>query len=79
LNNKLSDKMIARNIISRGLSKHLILAAHCLLDNDVDIKRLIKQSIESDYSSLYLLKSWPVIPSKYFSSYTNKNLKLKSA
>ena len=79
LNDKLSDKMVARNIISRGLSKHLILAAHCLLDNDVDIKRLIKQSIESDYSSLYLLKSWPVIPSKYFSNYTTKNLKLKSA
>jgi hypothetical protein len=79
LNNKLSDKMIARNIISRGLSKYLILAAHCLLDNDVDINRLIKQSIERDYSNLYLLRSWPVIPDKYFSSYTNKKLKLKSA
>jgi hypothetical protein len=79
LNNKLSDKMVARNIISRGLSKHLILAAHCLLDNDVDIKRLVKQSIDNDYSSLYLLKSWPVIPKKYFSTYINKNSDLKLA
>jgi len=79
LNNKLNDPVGVRNIISRGLSKHLILAAHCLLDNDVDIKRLIKQSIDTDYSALYLLQSWPVIPDNYFSIYRSETATLKLA
>tara|TARA_R110001592_G_scaffold102759_1_gene289855 strand:+ start:733 stop:3348 length:2616 start_codon:yes stop_codon:yes gene_type:complete len=79
LNNKLNDAVGVRNIISRGLSKHLILAAHCLLDNDVDIKRLIKQSIDTDYSALYLLQSWPVIPDNYFSIYRSETATLKLA
>ncbi|GLS91969.1 hypothetical protein GCM10007916_30390 [Psychromonas marina] len=79
LHDKLNDKVTARNIISRGLTKHLTLAAHCLLDNEIDIKRLIKQSIDNDYTSLYQFKSWPVIPEKYLSGYLNKKTELKLA
>ncbi|MEN8634789.1 SIR2 family protein [Pseudoalteromonas distincta] len=70
---KLEDKVQVRNIISRKLNDNLVLAAECLLENDVNIKRLLKTAIDKDYSNLYYLRCWPVIPQKYFLEYDNKS------
>ena len=64
-----------RNIISRGLSEHLILAAHCLLENKNDISRLLKKAIEKDYFDLFLFSTWPVIPREYLEPYLKKHSK----
>lgn len=75
LNGKLSDKVTIRNVISRGITDHLIIAAECLLENDIAIKRLLKQIIDKDYFDLYHLSTWPVIPSKYFQVHFSKENK----
>lgn len=75
ISGKLEDKVQIRNIISRKLTDNLVLAAECLLENDVNIKRLLKAEIDKDYSSLYYLRCWPVIPQEYFLEYDKKNEK----
>ncbi|CAM2820570.1 SIR2 family protein [Pseudoalteromonas distincta] len=69
ISGKVRDKVAIRNIISRKPSQNLILAAECLLENDVTIKRLLNLIIEKDYSNLFYLSCWPVIPSQYFDIY----------
>lgn len=74
---KIEDKVQVRNIISRKLTDNLVLAAECLLDNDVNIKRLLRAAIDKDYSNLFYLRCWPVIPKNYFIEYDNKSEKTK--
>jgi hypothetical protein len=69
MNGNKIDKQLVTNIISRKLSKDLVLCAEAILDREVAVKRLIKISISEKYSNLYKLKSWPAIPDKYLNEY----------
>ena len=73
LANKKSSGKLEDKVQVRKLNDNLVLAAECLLENDVNIKRLLKTAIDKDYSNLYYLRCWPVIPQKYFLEYDNKS------
>lgn len=63
--NKRIDDLAVRNIVSRALSKSLVLCAECLLDQEVKIKITLQKISENDYLKLHIFSSWPVIPREY--------------
>jgi tetratricopeptide (TPR) repeat protein len=64
IGNAMND-IALRNVISNARSKHLVLAAECLVGKPVVAKRLIRQSIDLDYFNYYMFQTWPVIPVDY--------------
>lgn len=67
------EPTIIRSIIANTKEHDLLIAAHSLLEQEVDVKRFLSQEIKSSFSKYYLYERWPIINKNILNDF-KKNL-----
>ncbi|MFL0805061.1 MAG: SIR2 family protein [Agarilytica sp.] len=63
LSNEQYDPIQLRNITAKSKDPGARLAAFALLDQEIDVKRILSEQINISYHNYYLYKEWPIIRS----------------
>ena len=69
LNDKHYDPVILRNIVANTKDHSIWLAAYSVLDQEVDVKRILSEEINKSFDNYYIYSSWPIIPKEYLDEY----------
>ncbi|MEP4102276.1 hypothetical protein, partial [Paraglaciecola sp.] len=59
------NEVLLRNLIGQSSDNSYKICAESLLGNEMQVRRLIKLELSTDYSKIFQYKNWPAVDNKY--------------